>query len=118
MEKIYPMKKLLQKTIVRVINILPARLQNKIEYKRQTFIGLSERPVEYSFVFKCIGMLCPTRVLDVGTGTTALPHLIRNCGPLVTAIDNINDYWPSGMSNRHYYVLDKDITALQKKNLT
>ncbi len=36
---------------------------------------------------------------------------MRNCGPLVTAIDNIRDYWTSGMSNRHYHVLDRDITA-------
>ena len=105
------MKKLLQKTIVRLTNLLPAKLKSKLEYKRQTFIGLNERPIEYSFVFKWIGMLSPAKVLDVGTGTTALPHLIRNCGPLVTAIDNISDYWPAGMSNRHYYVLDKDITA-------
>jgi 2-polyprenyl-3-methyl-5-hydroxy-6-metoxy-1,4-benzoquinol methylase len=54
-------------------------------------------------------------VLDVGTGTTALPHLMRNCGFLVTAIDNIHDYWPNGMSNRHYHIIDDDITATRLK---
>lgn len=53
--------------------------------------------------------MCPKSVLDVGTGKTALPQLIRTCGPLVTAIDNVKDYWPVGMINRHYHVLDNDI---------
>src|SRR5690606_8393213 len=33
----------------------------------------------------------------------------RNCGGLVTAKDNVRDYWPSGMVNRHYYIVDDDI---------
>jgi len=40
----------------------------------------------------------------------ASTSLMRNCGFLVTATDNIKDYWPSGMFNRHYYILDDDIT--------
>jgi 2-polyprenyl-3-methyl-5-hydroxy-6-metoxy-1,4-benzoquinol methylase len=28
---------------------------------------------------------------------------------MVTAIDNIRDYWQAGFVNRHYYVLDQDI---------
>ena len=48
-------------------------------------------------------------MLDVGTGTTAWPHLLRNCGYVVTAIDNIRDHWPEGMVNRHWAVLDVDI---------
>ena len=35
---------------------------------------------------------------------------MRNCGFIVTAIDNVRDYWPSGMINRHYHVIDDDIT--------
>jgi len=28
---------------------------------------------------------------------------------MVTTVDNVKDYWPSGMSNRHYYVINDDI---------
>jgi len=35
---------------------------------------------------------------------------MSNCGFSVTAIDNVLDYWPSGMLNRHYHVIDDDIT--------
>jgi 2-polyprenyl-3-methyl-5-hydroxy-6-metoxy-1,4-benzoquinol methylase len=48
-------------------------------------------------------------VLDVGTGPTVWPHLLRNCGYLVTPVDNVRDYWPDGMVNRHWTVLDVDI---------
>jgi 2-polyprenyl-3-methyl-5-hydroxy-6-metoxy-1,4-benzoquinol methylase len=83
----------------------------KREFERQSFARLNERAVEYAFVFRQIGELCPQSVLDVGTGTTALPHLMRSCGCMVTAIDNVRDYWPLGMTNRHYHVVDDDITA-------
>lgn len=81
------------------------------EFRQQTFVRFNERPVEYAFVFRSIGQYYPRTVLDVGTGTTALPHLIRNCGALVTAIDNVYDYWPAGMINRHFHVINDDITA-------
>jgi SAM-dependent methyltransferase len=51
----------------------------------------------------------PKRILDVGTGLTALPHSMRSCGFHVTAIDNIKDYWPTDITNRHYHVIDDDI---------
>jgi SAM-dependent methyltransferase len=87
------------------------------EYDSQQFVRVSERPIEYRFVFEKLTCLNATTVLDVGTGTTALPQLIRNCGFVVTAIDNIRDYWPDGMFNRHYHVIDDDITEsrLHKK---
>lgn len=107
-------KDILKTLIKKSINFLPARLICKLEFNKQAFRQFNERPMEFSYVFKFIGQLQPRKVLDVGTGTTALPHLIRNCGPLVTAIDNIKDYWPSGMSNRHYKVLDRDITSSKK----
>jgi len=105
------MSKFIKKHYQQFARILPPGLLRKMEFRRQRFEGINERPLEYGFVFKCIAKLSPTSVLDVGTGTTALPHLMRNCGPRVTAIDNIRDYWTSGMSNRHYHVLDRDITA-------
>lgn len=80
------------------------------EFESQSFTRFNERPVEFAFVFRKLGDVYPRTVLDVGTGTTSLPHMMRNCGCLVTAIDNVRDYWPAGMLNRHYHVIDDDIT--------
>jgi SAM-dependent methyltransferase len=80
------------------------------EYKKQVYTGTNERPIEFSFLFRELVEFWPEKILDVGTGMTALPHLMRNCGFLVTAIDNIKDYWPAGMINRHYHVINDDIT--------
>jgi len=80
------------------------------EYAGQTFAGFNERPIEFAFLFRQLAAFWPKTILDVGTGMTALPHLMRNCGFHVTAIDNIKDYWPAGMTNRHYHVINDDIT--------
>src|SRR5215469_11053921 len=85
----------------------------KREYDSRAFSRYNERPMEFAFVFRMIGRCAPKTILDVGTGTTALPALMANCGPEVTAIDNIRDYWPDGMTNRHWHVLDADICAPQ-----
>ena len=82
------------------------------EFESQIFSRFNERPIEFSFVFRKLGEIYPKTILDVGTGTTALPHLMRNCGYLVTATDNVRDYWSSGMLNRHYHVIDDDKSAL------
>ena len=76
----------------------------------QRFRRHNERPAEYGFVFRSINRCAPKTVLDVGSGTTALPALINDCGCVVTAIDNVSDYWPAGMFNRHWHVEDDDIT--------
>lgn len=83
----------------------------KQEFDAQRFRRHNERPVELAFIFRAIGRCAPKTVLDVGTGTTALPALIANCGPVVTAIDNIRDYWEDGMVNRHWHVVQDDIQA-------
>ncbi len=83
--------------------------QNKKEYLNQAWKTANERPVEYRFVFDQLVKLAPQSVLDVGTGATALPALISACGIQVTAIDNIQDYWPAGVFNKYYYVLNDDI---------
>ncbi len=81
----------------------------KSEWESQNPKRLNERAVEYGFVFNCLAQLAPPAVLDVGTGKTALPSLLKSCGYHVTAVDNIRDYWPQGMFNRHFHVLDDDI---------
>ena len=79
------------------------------EYESQQFQP-NERLVEYRFVFQSLLRTSPSTILDVGTGTTALPHLLRTCGFIVTATDNIYDYWSGGMLNRHYHLINDDIT--------
>lgn len=81
------------------------------EYEQQRFVTHNERPIEYRFALAALAEAKPKTVLDVGTGTTAWPHLLHNCGYIVTAIDNVRDYWSAGMVNRHWPVLDVDILS-------
>ena len=85
------------------------------EYKKQEFNRKSERAIEYRFLFQQLVKTCPKTVLDVGTGTSALPQVIKDCGYVVTAIDNVYDYWPKGMFNRHFYVVNVDIVRTKIK---
>jgi SAM-dependent methyltransferase len=105
------------KLIINSIGMIYPRILCKFEYDRQKFSHLNERPIEFGFVFRQITKIWPKTVLDVGTGKTALPYMMRNCGLLVTAIDNIKDYWEFGMVNRHYHVINDDIknSKLNKK---
>jgi 2-polyprenyl-3-methyl-5-hydroxy-6-metoxy-1,4-benzoquinol methylase len=82
----------------------------KGQAQRQKFRRSNERPIEYGFTFSWLNRLQPTTVLDVGTGKSALPALVRTCGFVVTAVDNVRDYWPKGMINRHWEVHDEDVT--------
>ena len=70
---------------------------------------VNERAPEYGFVFDFLKEYHPERVLDVGTGTTALPALLSVFIPEVVASDNVTDYWPNGMTNKHCDVVDNDI---------
>ncbi len=89
---------------------IPVKLLRRIEHDRQKFTAHNERAVEYAFVFKWISRLRPKTILDVGSGRTALPALMRTCGSLVDAIDN------KDFSNTHYHVSNHDITnPLDKK---
>lgn len=101
--------------LIRKLGNLYIRRLCRAEFQGQQFLGINERPVEYRFVFEQLTQAFPRTVLDVGTGMTALPQLMRTCGFVVTAIDNIRDYWPDGMVNRHFHVLDEDILAPQLK---
>lgn len=101
--------------IVDTFNWLTRKIINRItyaEFVNPIFNKLNERPVEYSFVFEMIAKYYPKSVLDVGTGLTALPHLMANCGIKVVAVDNIKDYWTTNMINRHYWVKNDDVTKL------
>jgi SAM-dependent methyltransferase len=83
----------------------------KHEHACQAPEPFNERSIEYSFVFDCLGRCRPKSVLDVGTGDTALPNVIRHCGPHVDAIDYTRGYWDGGLINRHWYVQNHDISA-------
>jgi SAM-dependent methyltransferase len=71
----------------------------------------TERAVEYAFVFQAVRDLCPRTILDVGTGTSALPSMLRASGAVVDAIDQVEDYWGTdGASfNRHWHIQHHDI---------
>ncbi len=99
-----PIKKIMDCIGLHYVQIICAR-----EWKRQEYFSINERPIEFAFLFRQLVKVWPKTILDVGTGKTALPHLMRNCGFLVTATDNIKDYWSSGMVNRHYHVINDDI---------
>ncbi len=92
-----------------LMNLYPKWLLRR-EYGKQKFKRFNERPIEFAFLFRKLTELYPKTVIDVGTGTSALPTLIRKCGFVVTAVDNVRDYWPRGMFNKHYHVVDDDIT--------
>lgn len=100
------MKKIIKKIGNKYINQVCKR-----EFERQRFKRFNERAVEYAFVFKHLANLYPSNILDVGTGTTALPSLMNSAGFLVTAIDNIVDYWKKEMVNRHFYVINDNILS-------
>ena len=80
------------------------------EFEQQSFRRINERPSNSAFFSSASRKQCRGRCSNVGTGTTALPSLLRTCGCVVTAIDNVRDYWSNGMSNRHWHVIDDDIT--------
>lgn len=98
------------KAFINKCGLLYAAYICKREYAAQSFVSVNERPIEFAFLFRKLVEYWPKTVLDVGTGVTSLPHLMRCCGFNVTSTDNIKDYWPSGMVNRHYHVINDDIT--------
>lgn len=97
----------LPRALVRFVRA-PLDILNKWAYLHQK-TSFNERRVEYRFAFDQIATNAVNNVLDVGTGTTALPALIRNCGITVTALDNVRDFWSKGMFNQHWFVIDQDI---------
>jgi SAM-dependent methyltransferase len=90
----------------RAERILAQVAREEFAYQRHIRI---ERSIEYRFVFEQLMRTTPATILDVGPGTTALPALMASAGHVVTAIDNVKDFWPDGMFNRHFHVIDDDI---------
>lgn len=88
----------------------PVRLKLRREYHQQHY-RLNERPLEYCFALKTISDYHPRTVLDVGPGTSAWPSLVRTCGCIVTAMDEMGSYWNRAVFSHHYHVLRDDITA-------
>jgi SAM-dependent methyltransferase len=93
-----------------VVKILINLLTEK-EFKGQSKALPNERPVEYGFLLRALVENKITTILDVGSGTTSLPHLLSSCGYAVIAIDNIKDYWSAGMFNRHFHIINDNILA-------
>jgi 2-polyprenyl-3-methyl-5-hydroxy-6-metoxy-1,4-benzoquinol methylase len=87
------------------------------DYEYQKAPHRNERAIEYRFLFDCLIRTGAKTVLDVGTGDSALPHLLRSRGCHVTAIDNVVDFWPQGIINRHWHVLNDDIRKTKVKSL-
>jgi len=81
------------------------------EWKVRSRRRINERPIEYAYALKWISRTCPSEVLDVGSGATAWPQVMADCGLHVTGIDEKRAYWKGGFFNRHYLIIDDDITA-------
>jgi len=82
----------------------------KSEWRRSAFKKINERAIEFGFALKWLSKICPGDVLDVGSGKSAWPCTMVDCGFHVTAIDKIQGYWAKEFVNRHYYVINDDIT--------
>jgi SAM-dependent methyltransferase len=67
----------------------------------------NERIIEYSFLMRSICQVAPMTVLDVGSGQTALPAIIANCGIRVLAVDKAVN------GNRHFQIVQLDITRVK-----
>jgi SAM-dependent methyltransferase len=105
------------KKIINKIGNQYVKYKCKKEFEKQSFVRINERVIEYAFVFDNLVELAPKTILDIGTGKSSFPSLLRTSGYLVKAIDNIKDYWPSGMVNRHFHIIDDNIldTKLNEK---
>lgn len=80
------------------------------EWRRVQKYSPNERPVEYAYALGWLWRNDVKTVLDVGTGVSSWAHLLAGCYFRVTAIDRIKGYWRGGYFNRHFRVVNDDIT--------
>ncbi len=118
-----------QKAIVKIINCTLRRLYNflgrlylapllYIEAKRPAMLSemdrtarrVNERPLELGFALRHLTEIAPKNVLDVGAGQSSWPHTLSGCGFNVTAVDKISAYWKGVYFNRHFHIINDDIT--------
>jgi SAM-dependent methyltransferase len=89
---------------------LNRRLGSILEREEARGRAMNERPVEYRYVLDRLVVAEATRVLDVGSGTTAWPAMLADCGYEVSAIDDPSVYWRGRLTNRHWRVHLQSIT--------
>jgi len=87
----------------------PLHLLLRLEQYNSSPRPTNELSLMYAFLFKHITRTCPQRILDVGTGTSSLPHLMSHCGAEVVAVDKFGEYWARRPLNRHFLVVPDDI---------
>lgn len=80
------------------------------EWKKSARKNINERAIEYGFALKWLTEIYPREVLDIGSGASAWPNIVAACGFHVTAVDKIKGYWQGGFLNRHFYIINDDIT--------
>ncbi len=80
------------------------------EYINQQDDEVNERAIEYSYALQCAWCTSAHTVLDVGSGYSPWPSLLSKCGYIVTAIDPMEGYWGGPIFNRHFYIINDDIT--------
>lgn len=72
---------------------------------------INEGAVQYPIALATLLERHARDVIDVGTGLSAWPKLLSDCGFRVTAVDEFFHYWGSRPFNRHFLVRHEDITS-------
>lgn len=87
--------------------VLKSEFRDDVENARDY---IYERPLEYSFCLQSLAKNHCRTVLDIGTGKSAFPAVLRNCGFVVTCLDKKQGYWSIfNTFNRHSHIFHSDI---------
>src|ERR1700682_3840898 len=103
----------LVKILLKSVGNRYVQVLNEQDYAAQKPEPFSERAIEYGFLFRQLNICRPSTILDVGSGDSAFPSILRHCGLVVDAIDYIgaDAYWQEHLANRHWLVRDWNIAA-------